>query len=44
MMKWAEHVAYLRRSECIQVFDGEILRKDITWKTSSRWEDNTKIE
>jgi hypothetical protein len=32
-MKWAEHVACLRKSEMFTGFGGEILRKEITLKT-----------
>jgi hypothetical protein len=43
-MRWAGHVARQRKSETyMQSVDGEIQRKETTWKTMRRWEDNIKI-
>jgi hypothetical protein len=37
-MRWAGHVAGMRKGEekCIQVFGGQTLRKETTWKTYAK--------
>ena len=40
---WA-HDIYVGEGKCIQGFDGEILRKETTWKSRHRWDDNIKMD